>query len=198
MLQSLLQSRITCFLTFFKYPLEVLAKIPATCILMYCNAFSLFLLPFVASNSGKRYWDWTLPRIRAQIELSSTFVYDYKMSWEKNASIMYKSLAYYPLIKAKIVDLGEGGRFEKLCVPLKKSRLHPCRWAPFAVKWAALIFSPDCSKFLYCWLWFRQTQKLLKQLDLHKRRNSLFFISFRKMVCNVFWTGSEYYAQFLS
>ena len=34
------------------------------------------LLLFVASNSGKRYWDWTLPRIRAQIELymSSTFI----------------------------------------------------------------------------------------------------------------------------
>ena len=71
---------MTCFLTFLKYPLEVLAQTPATCILMYCNAFSLFLLPFVASNSGKRYWDWTLPRIRAQIELFSTFVYDYKMS----------------------------------------------------------------------------------------------------------------------
>ena len=40
----------------------------------------LLLLLFVASNSGKRYWDWTLPRIRAQIELSSTFVYDCKMS----------------------------------------------------------------------------------------------------------------------
>ena len=35
--------------------------------------FQRLLLPFVASNSGKKYWDWTLPRIRAQIELSSTF-----------------------------------------------------------------------------------------------------------------------------
>ena len=42
--------------------------------------FQRLLLLFVASNSGKRYWDWTLPRIRAQIELSTTFVYDYKMS----------------------------------------------------------------------------------------------------------------------
>ena len=42
--------------------------------------FQRLLLLFVASNSGKRYWDWTLPRIRAQIQLSSTFVYDYKMS----------------------------------------------------------------------------------------------------------------------
>ena len=38
------------------------------------------LLLLVACNSGKKYWDWTLPRIRAQIELSSAFVYDYKMS----------------------------------------------------------------------------------------------------------------------
>ena len=37
-------------------------------------------LLFIASNSEKRYWDWTLPRIRAQIELSSTLVYDYKIS----------------------------------------------------------------------------------------------------------------------
>ena len=42
--------------------------------------FQRLLLLFVASNSGKKYWDWTLPRIRAQIEMSSTFVYDYKMS----------------------------------------------------------------------------------------------------------------------
>ena len=42
--------------------------------------FQLLLLLFVAFDSGKKYWDWTLPRIRAQTELSSTFVYDYKMS----------------------------------------------------------------------------------------------------------------------
>ena len=42
--------------------------------------FQRLLLLFVASNSRKRYWDWTLPRIRVQIELSSTFVYNYKMS----------------------------------------------------------------------------------------------------------------------
>ena len=42
--------------------------------------FQRLLLLFVASNSGKKYWDWTLPRIRAQKELSSTFLYDYKMS----------------------------------------------------------------------------------------------------------------------
>ena len=42
-------------------------------ILIRCNASSTALLLYVASNSEKRF-------IRAQIELSSTFVYDYKMS----------------------------------------------------------------------------------------------------------------------
>ena len=40
MLQTLLWSRMTCFSTFLKYPLAVLAQTPATYILMYCNAFS--------------------------------------------------------------------------------------------------------------------------------------------------------------
>ena len=48
--------------------------------------FQRLLLLFVASNSGKKYWDWTLPRIRAQIELSSTFVYGYKMSTSGNSA----------------------------------------------------------------------------------------------------------------
>ena len=39
----------------------------------------LFLL-YVVSNSRKRYWDCKLPCIEAQIELSSTFVYDQKLS----------------------------------------------------------------------------------------------------------------------
>ena len=38
------------------------------------------ILLYVASNSGKRYWDCKLPCIEAQIELSSTFVYEQKMS----------------------------------------------------------------------------------------------------------------------
>ena len=40
MLQSLLWSRMTCFVTFLKYSLAVLAQTPATYILMYCNALS--------------------------------------------------------------------------------------------------------------------------------------------------------------
>ena len=35
---------------------------------------------FIASSSRKRYWNWTLPWIKAQIGLSSTFVYGYRMS----------------------------------------------------------------------------------------------------------------------
>ena len=42
----------------------------------------LFLL-YVAFNSGKRYWDCKLSCIEAQIELSSTFVYDHKMRTRK-------------------------------------------------------------------------------------------------------------------
>ena len=70
MLQTLLWRRMTCSSTFLKYPLAVLVQTPATYILML----------YVVSNSGKRYWDCKLPCIEAQIELSSTFVYDQKMS----------------------------------------------------------------------------------------------------------------------
>ena len=35
---------------------------------------------FIAPSSRKRYWNWTLPWIKAQIGLSSTFVYGYRMS----------------------------------------------------------------------------------------------------------------------
>ena len=34
----------------------------------------------IASSLRKRYWNLTLPWIKAQIELSSAVVYDYKMS----------------------------------------------------------------------------------------------------------------------
>ena len=81
---------------------------------------------------------------------------------------------------------------------LKLPTLPFTRWVLFAVKWTAIAFSLNCSKFLYRWLWFQQNQTLSKhfQFDLHKCHNSLFFISFRKTVCNVFWTDSEYnYAQ---
>ena len=37
-------------------------------------------LLFIASSSKKRSWNWTLPWIKAHIELSNTIVYDYKMS----------------------------------------------------------------------------------------------------------------------
>ena len=68
------------------------------------------------------------------------------------------------------------------------------RGAQFAVKRAAIAFSSDCSICFYCWLWFRQTQTLSKVKPfsawiIQKRHDSLFYISFRKMVRNVFWTG---------
>ena len=59
---------------------------------------------------------------------------------------------------------------------LKSPTLPFTHWALFAMKWAAIAFSLDCSKFLCCWLWFQQTQTLPKhfQLDLHKCHNSFF------------------------
>ena len=48
-----------------------MAQTPATYILMYCDPQRLFLL-YVASNSGKGYWDCKLPCIEAQIELFSS------------------------------------------------------------------------------------------------------------------------------
>ena len=46
-------------------------------IAMHLQRLSLL---FIASSSRKRYWNWTLPRIKAHIELSNTIVYDYKVS----------------------------------------------------------------------------------------------------------------------
>ena len=51
------------------------------------------------------------------------------------------------------------------------------RWAPFAMRWAAVALSSDCSNFLYCWLWFWPTQTMSKY-----HHDSLFFISFRTRV----------------
>ena len=61
---------------------------------------------FVAAKSGKRYWDWTLPRIRAQIELSSTFVYDYKMSTSGSS--------------ARNSHLSQGGRTTMMPMPVNR------------------------------------------------------------------------------
>ena len=80
MLQTLLWSRMTCSSTVLKYPLAVLAQTPAAYILMYCHAFSTTFTAVRCFQLRKKYWDWTLPRIRAQKELSITFVYYYKMS----------------------------------------------------------------------------------------------------------------------
>ena len=68
--------------------------------------FQRLLLLFVASNSGKKYWDWTLPRIRAQIELSSTFVYDYKMSTSGSS--------------ARNSHLTQGGRTTMMTMPVNR------------------------------------------------------------------------------
>ena len=72
--------------------------------------FQRLLLLFVASNSGKKYWDWTLPRIRAQKELSSTFVYDYKMSTSGSS--------------ARNSHRTQGGRTTMMTMPVNRITSH--------------------------------------------------------------------------
>ena len=111
MLQTLLWSRMACSSTFLKYPLAVLAQTPAAltfwCITMH---FQRLLPLFLASNSGNRYWDWTLPSIRAQIELSTTFVYDYKMSTSGSS--------------AKNSHLNQVGRMTMMPMPVNRITLE--------------------------------------------------------------------------
>ena len=45
---------------------------------------------------------------------------------------------------------------------LKSQALQFACWAPFAIKWTAIAFSSDRSKFLHSWLSFWQTQTLSK------------------------------------
>ena len=70
----------------------------------------LFLL-YVVSNSGKRYWDCKLPCIEAQIELSSTFVYDQKISTSGSS--------------ARNSHLSQGGRMTMMPMSVNRS-VHSC------------------------------------------------------------------------
>ena len=72
--------------------------------------FQRLLLLFLASNSGNRYWDWTLPSIRAQMELSTTFVYDYKMSTSGSS--------------AKNSHLNQVGRMTMMPIPVNRITLE--------------------------------------------------------------------------
>ena len=63
------------------------------------------------SVQEKRYWNWTLPWIKAQIELPSTFVYDYKMSTGSN--LVSSS--------ARNSHLTQGGRTTMKSMPANRS-----------------------------------------------------------------------------
>ena len=54
----------------------------------------------------EKYWYWTLPRIRTQIELSSTFVYEYKMSTSGSS--------------ARNSHLTQGGRTTMMTMPVNR------------------------------------------------------------------------------
>ena len=71
---------MTCSSKIFKYPLAVLAETPASYILVYCNASSTAFTAVHCFQFKKKVLELNATWIKAQIELSSTFVYDYKMS----------------------------------------------------------------------------------------------------------------------
>ena len=82
LLQTLLWSRMTCSWKIFQYPFPVLADTPASYILIFWLQciFNGFHCCSLLPVQKKRSWNWTLPWIKAHIELSNTIVYDYKMS----------------------------------------------------------------------------------------------------------------------
>ena len=82
LLQTLLWSRMTCSSKIFQKPFPVLADTPASYILIFWLRciFNSFHCCSLLPVQKKRSWNWTLPWIKAHIELSNTIVYDYKMS----------------------------------------------------------------------------------------------------------------------
>ena len=97
--------------------------------------FQRLLLLFVASNSGKKYWDWTLPRIRGQIELSSTFVYDYKMSTSGSS--------------ARNSHLTQGGRTTMMTMPVNRiTSQYKIKLSQKCSPWINLQLWNFCHSFL--------------------------------------------------
>ena len=76
---------------------------------------------------------------------------------------------------------------------IKSAKLRFTRWAPFTVKWVPLPLGQVVQNLFTAGFDFGQPRHCqnIFQRDLYTRHNSL-FISFRKMVCNVFWTASKY------
>ena len=106
--------------------------------------FQRLLLLFVASNSGKKYWDWTLPRIRAQIELSSTFVYDYKMSTGGGS--------------ARNSHLIQGGRTTTMTMPVNRITLRcKIKLLQKYCLWLNLQLWNFCHSFLFLIIMFCST-----------------------------------------
>ena len=103
--------------------------------------FQRLLLLFVASNSGKKYWDWTLPRIRTQIELSSTFVYDYKMSTSGSS--------------ARNSHLTQGGRTTMMTMPVNRITSQcKIKLSQKYCLWINLQLWNSCHSFLNEWVFF--------------------------------------------
>ena len=125
MLQTLLWSRMTCSSTVLKYPLAVLAQTPVAYTLVYCNAFSTTFTAVRCFQLRKTYWDWTLPRIGAQMELSSTFVYDYKMRTSGSS--------------ARNSHLTQGGRTTMMPMPVNRITSQ-CKIKLSQNEWMGIFF----------------------------------------------------------
>ena len=114
----------------------------------------LFLL-YVASSWGKRYWDCKLLCIEAQIELSSTFVYDQKMSTSGSS--------------ARNLHLSQGGRMTKRSV-CKGYRPEARGYVIYSPR-ATTSWRPINGLFLHSWRGFLKGCK-----NTSWRKMSLLFI----------------------
>ena len=103
MLQTFLWSRMTCSSTFLKYPLAVLTQTLAGYILMYCNAFSTTFIAVRCFQLRKKVLRLDATSYQSS-ELSSTFVYDYKMSTSGSS--------------ARNSHLTQGGRTTMMTMPV--------------------------------------------------------------------------------
>ena len=79
---------------------------------------------------------------------------------------------------------------------LKSQTLQFTCWAPFAVKWVVVAFSSDCSKFLYHWLWFWQTQTK-KSEKWKKSENILSLIYTNVMILYFLYPLEKWFAKYL-
>ena len=106
MLQTLLWSRMTCFSTFLKYPLAVLAQTPVAYILMYCNAFPTTFTAVRCFQLRIKVLRLDATSYHSSDRTGSTLVYDYKISTSGSS--------------ARNSHLTQGGRTTMMTMPVNR------------------------------------------------------------------------------